>query len=274
MTTAMAERIITMSMPMVKPAAADMITPTIMITGTTTRTGTATSMSETSAGATLSRLMTWLSPAFPVGAFTYSHGLEWAVEDGTVTSAAMLSAWLSDILRHGAGRSDAILLVAACRASAEGRTEELREVAGLAYALQPSKERRLESGAQGRAFATAIADTWGAPTLVELAKRLLPDPIAYPVALAAAAADHSLPLAETVEAYLTAFAANLVSAAVRAVPLGQTEGQRAIRDLAPIISIVAADALAASPDDIGGACLRADIASMAHETQYTRLFRS
>lgn len=218
--------------------------------------------------------MTWLSPAFPVGAFTYSHGLEWAVEEGTVTSAAALTAWLSDILRHGAGRSDAILFVTAFRAAAEGRAEDLLEVAELAYALQPSKERRLESGAQGRAFVTAIADTWGAPTLVKLAGRLLPAPVAYPVAVAAAAADHHLPLAETVEAYLTAFTANLVSAAVRAVPLGQTEGQRAIRDLAPLVSIIAADASVASLDDIGGACLRADIASMAHETQYTRLFRS
>lgn len=239
-----------------------------------TPTGTATSMTEPMAGAALSRLMTWLSPSFPVGAFTYSHGLEWAVEEGTVTSAATLTAWLSDILRHGAGRSDAILLVTAFQAAAEGRANDLQEVAELAYALQPSKERRLESGAQGRAFATAIADTWGAPSLADLAGRLAPDPVAYPVALAVAAADHRLSLAETVEAYLTAFAANLVSAAVRAVPLGQTEGQRTIRDLAPIVSAVAAEALIASLDDIGGASLRADIASMAHETQYTRLFRS
>lgn len=222
----------------------------------------------------LSRLMTWLSPAFPVGAFTYSHGLEWAVEDGTVTSAVALTAWLSDILRHGAGRSDAILLAAALRAASDGRGRDLFDVAELAYALQPSKERRLESGAQGRAFVAAITDTWGAPTLVDLAKGLLPNPVAYPVALATAAADHRLPLAETMEAYLTAFAANLVSAAVRAVPLGQTDGQRVIRDVAPIISAITAEALIASPDDLGGACLRADIASMAHETQYTRLFRS
>lgn len=245
-----------------------------MITAMITLTDTATSMTEPTAGAALSRLMTWLSPSFPVGAFTYSHGLEWAVEDGTVTSASALVAWLSDILRHGAGRSDAILLVTAFRAATEGRANDLQEVAELAYALQPSKERRLESGAQGRAFATAIADTWGAPSLADLAGRLAPDPVAYPVALAVAAADHRLSLAETVEAYLTAFAANLVSAAVRAVPLGQTEGQRTIRDLAPVVSAVAAEALIASIDDIGGASLRADIASMAHETQYTRLFRS
>lgn len=218
--------------------------------------------------------MTWLSPAFPVGAFTYSHGLEWAVEDGTVTTAAALTAWLSDILRHGAGRSDAILLAHAFRAAVEGSAEDLQEIAELAYALQPSRERRLESGAQGRAFVTAIADTWGAPTLVDLAGNLAQTPVAYPVAVGIAAADHRLPLADTVEAYLTAFAANLVSAAVRAVPLGQTEGQRTIRDLTPVVSAVADEALNASLDEVGGAALRADIASMAHETQYTRLFRS
>ncbi len=218
--------------------------------------------------------MTWLSPAFPVGSFTYSHGLEWAVEDGTVTTAAALTAWLSDILRHGAGRSDAILVASAFRFASEGRGEELAEVAELAYALQPSKERRLESGAQGRAFATAIADTWGAPSLIGLVSRMAPHPVAYPVAVAVTAADHRLPLADTVEAYLTAFAANLVSAAVRAVPLGQTDGQKTIRDLAPVVSAVTAEALASSLDDIGSASLRADIASMAHETQYTRLFRS
>lgn len=241
---------------------------------TTTRTGTVTSMTDPSAGAALPRLMTWLSPAFPVGAFTYSHGLEWAVEDGTVTTAAALTAWLSDILRHGAGRSDAILLAHAFRAAVEGRAEDLQEIAELAYALQPSRERRLESGAQGRAFVTAIADTWGAPTLVDLAGSLVQTPVAYPVAVGIAAADHRLPLADTVEVYLTAFAANLVSAAVRAVPLGQTEGQRTIRDLTPVVSAVADEALNASLDEVGGAALRADIASMAHETQYTRLFRS
>lgn len=231
-------------------------------------------MDEPTPEAALVRLMTWLSPAFPVGAFTYSHGLEWAVEDGSVTDEAKLLSWLADVLRHGAGRSDAILLAAGFRAAAAGKMDDLREVAELAYALQPSKERRLESGAQGRAFVQAIADTWGAPTLVDLAAKLKPDSVAYAVALGVAAADHRLPLAATVEAYLAAFAANLVSAAVRAVPLGQSAGQRVIRDLAPVTAEVAAEALAAGLDDIGGAALRAEIASMAHETQYTRLFRS
>lgn len=231
-------------------------------------------MDEPSREAALVRLMTWLSPAFPVGAFTYSHGLEWAVDDGTVTDEMTLLAWLTQVLSHGAGRSDAILLASAYRAVIAERSEDLSSIAELAYALQPSKERRLESGAQGRAFVQAISDTWGAPTLVALAEARKPDPVAYAVALGVAAADHHLPLNATVEAYLAAFAANLVSAAVRAVPLGQTAGQRVIRDLAPVTAAVAAEALSAGLDDIGGAALRADIASMAHETQYTRLFRS
>lgn len=225
-------------------------------------------------GTALIRLMTWLSPAFPVGAFTYSHGLEWAVEVGMVTSADGLRRWLDGIIAHGAGFSDAILLAAAYRAAAEGRAGDLFDIAEFAQALQPSRERRLEAGAQGQAFAAAIAASWGAPTLVALAERLRPAPVVYAVALGVAGADHRLPLAALAEAALCAFLANLVSAAVRAVPLGQSDGQRVIRDLAPLVREVAAAALAADLSDAGGAALRADIASMAHETQYTRLFRS
>jgi len=196
------------------------------------------------------------------------------VEDGTIRTAADLRAWIGDILDHGAGRSDGMLLAAAWRAARAGEMQELRAVAELAYALQPSKERRLEAGAQGRAFAKAIGDTWAAPTLSALAGDLDPDPVAYAVAVGTAGADHGLPLPPLTEAYLTAFVANLVSAAVRAVPLGQTDGQRVIRDLAEPVAATAAAALAAELDDIGGCALRADIGSMAHETQYTRLFRS
>ncbi len=229
---------------------------------------------EAATGEAIVKLMTWLSPAFPVGAFTYSHGLEWAIEDGTVTSADDLRAWLSDILRHGAGRSDAILFAHAYRASASGDIGAMRSVAELAYALQPSRERRLEAGAQGKAFVTAIGATWDAPSLALLAKDLAPTPVAYSVAVAVAASDHRLGLPLALESFVSAFVANLVSAAVRAVPLGQTDGQRVIRDMAPIASAVAGEALAATLDDVGGAVLRADIASMKHETQYTRLFRS
>ncbi len=256
------------------------ITITItIITGTTT--ATITSMTDRPlsdpaqpSGDALVKLMTWLSPAFPVGSFTYSHGLEWAIEDRTVTDLGTLKTWISGILSHGAGRSDAILLAHAWRSAAGGDQAGLRDIAELAFALQPSKERRLEAGAQGKAFVAAISATWEAPALASLARDLAPTPVAYAVALGTAGADHGLPLNILVEAFLTAFVANLVSAAVRAVPLGQTDGQRAIRDLAPLAAAMAAEALAADLDDIGGAALRSDIASMKHETQYTRLFRS
>jgi len=243
-------------------------------TTVTTTTGGTVVEADPTAASDLVKLMTWLSPAFPVGAFTYSHGLEWAVEDGTVRDRDGLAAWVGDVVRHGAGRSDAVLLARAYRTAAAGRAADLVATADLAFALQPSKERRLEAGAQGRAFVGAIEATWGAPMLAALAEAAKPTPVTYAVAVGVAAADHGLALPMVVEAFLTAFVANLVSAAVRAVPLGQTDGQRVLRDLAPVVAAVAAEALAADPDDVGGVALRADIASMKHETQYTRLFRS
>ncbi|MCP4382695.1 MAG: urease accessory protein UreF [Hyphomicrobiales bacterium] len=225
--------------------------------------------------AALTRLMTWLSPAFPVGAYTYSHGLEWAIEDDTVTTAAGLEAWLIEVLRHGGGRNDAILLANAYRAAAAGDHEALRDIAALAAAFQPSKERHLETTAQGRAFLQAVLGAWSNDRLAALATALEPEPvIAYPVALAVAAAAHDVPLEATLVAALNAFVANIVSAGVRAIPIGQSDGQRIIASLAPVCQKLAGEAECADLDELGGAALRADIASMKHETQYTRLFRS
>ena len=225
--------------------------------------------------AALTRLMAWLSPAFPVGAYTYSHGLEWAIEDGTVTTADELTAWLVDVLRHGGGRNDAILLANAYHAAAGGDHEALRDIAALAAAFQPSKERHLETTAQGRAFLQAVLGAWSNDRLEALATALEPEAaIAYPVALAAAAAAHDVPLDAILVAALNAFVANIVSAGVRAIPIGQSDGQRIIAALAPICQECAGEAERADLEDLGGVALRADIASMKHETQYTRLFRS
>jgi urease accessory protein len=206
----------------------------------------------------LGKLAAWLSPSYPVGAFSYSHGLEWAVEAGDVTDRETLAQWIADCLAQGAGRTDAILL-----AHAHANPED-PEIADLAAALQPSRERLLEAEAQGAAFARTTSDVWG-PALA---------PAPYPVAVSRAAAAHGLPLPETAFLYLHAFAANLVSAGVRLIPLGQTDGQRALAALMPVARAVAAEAITAPLDTIGGCALRADIASMRHETQYTRLFRS
>jgi urease accessory protein len=223
----------------------------------------------------LQKLMTWLSPSFPVGAYTYSHGLEWAIEDGTVADAAGLQLWLGDILRHGAGRTDAILICHSWRAACTDDLARLAEIAELGVAFQPSKERHLEATAQGRAFLSAVTATWPNRQLAALAAQFPADrQIPYPVAVAMAAAAHEVPLTAALPAFLTAFIANIVSAGVRAIPVGQTDGQRIVAALAPVATDVACSAEAASLDDLGGAALRADIASMKHETQYTRLFRS
>ena len=149
-------------------------------------------------------LLTWLSPAFPTGAYAYSHGLEWAVQSGDLNDEATTLAWLADTLSHGAGRSDAILLRHAYRAQT---AHELGQIAELAAAAQPSAERRLESLAQGTAFALA-AQVWGAPLLAAL-----PGQVAYPVALGALAAAHKVPEHDTALGLLHAFSASLVSAA-------------------------------------------------------------
>ena len=220
----------------------------------------------------LARLMLWLSPAYPVGGFSYSHGLEWTVEAGGVRDAASLGQWIEDILQHGAGRSDAILLAETWRAVTAGDERRLGETAELAAALAPSAERRLETLAQGAAFIAATQGVWPAPAVARLAETA-PE-IAYPVAVGACTAAHGLPLAATAQAFLQAFVANLVSAGVRLVPLGQTDGLRVLARLEPLLPPLVTGALAATLDDIGGAAVMADIASMRHETQYTRLFRS
>jgi urease accessory protein len=231
--------------------------------------GSSAAVAELSSVA-LQKLMAWLSPAFPVGAYTYSHGLEWAIEDGTVTNAATLMAWIGDVLAHGGGRNDGIFFVAAY--AREGAA--LRELADLGAAFQPSRERHLETTAQGRAFLKAVTAAWPNARLSEAEAALAGTDVPYPVAVAVAAAAHDVPLLPALTTTLSAFVANIVSAGVRAIPIGQSDGQRTIAALMPAVAAAAEAALTFTLDDLGGAALRADIASMKHETQYTRLFRS
>ena len=224
--------------------------------------------------AALYRLLAWLSPAYPVGAYSYSHGLEWAVEAGLVRDRAGLEAWLATVLRHGGGWQDAVLLAHAHRARERRDDAGWRELRALAQAWAPTAELALETRAQGEAFAVASLASWPDPG------GRLPDLLAdgpgltYPLAVGAVAACHGVPLPMVLPAYLQAFAANLVSAAVRAVPLGQTDGQRAGGPGARGRASVAALAPACPLDELGTATLMVDLCSMRHETQYTRLFRS
>ena len=224
----------------------------------------------TTATSSLVRLLTWLSPAFPTGAYAYSHGLEWAVEAGDIGDEAGLLRWLDTVLRHGSGRSDAVLLRHAHRCTS---ADALVEIAKLAAAAQPGRERQAETLAQGGAFVLA-ARVWGAPLLDEVAERIGAEQIATPVAVGALAAAHGVDEDAACPALLHAFTANLVSAAVRLVPLGQTAGLRTLAALEGAVQEVAEETRSAGLDDLGGACFRSDIASMRHETQYTRLFRS
>jgi urease accessory protein len=223
--------------------------------------------------AALYRLQAWLSPAYPVGAFSFSGGLEWAVEAGDVADAPSLQRWIAVILADGGGFCDAVFLVHAHRAVGRGDDTALAAVAELAVALAPSKERHLETTAQGGAFLAATRAAWPCAALDRLVAAW-PGPCAYPVAVGAAAAGHAIALAPALAAFLHAFAANLISAGVRLIPLGQTDGQRVLAALEPVIAATAARALATPLADVGSAAFRADLASMRHETQYTRLFRS
>jgi urease accessory protein len=218
----------------------------------------------------LLRLMVWLSPAFPVGGYSFSHGLEWVVGQGEVADAGSLAGWVEDVLQHGAGRSDAIFLAETWRAVDKDDGERSKQIAELAAALAPSAERRLETLAQGTAFLGAVRAVWPHQRLDVLGA----GEVAFPVAVGAAASAHGLPLLPTAEAFCQAFAANLVSAGVRLIPLGQTDGLRVLAQVQPSIPGLVGEALDASLDDVGGAAIAADIASMRHETQYTRLFRS
>jgi urease accessory protein len=244
-------------------------TPTIIITPTATSMDTA---AEADRGATLP-LLIWLSPAFPVGAFAYSHGLEWAVEAGDIVDAPSLEGWLVDLLEFGAARSDAILFSAAFGAAAVADWPALMDINARAVALTASAERRLETTAQGAAFVAAARAAWDCEPFGRLDQA--PDGrIAYPVAVAAAASGHGLPLDASLEAFVLAQAANLVSAALRLGAIGQTDGQKILAALVPRIRSLAHEAQTATLDDLGGCAFRSDIAAMRHETQYSRLFRS
>ena len=230
-------------------------------------------LTDSFSAAALYRLQAWLSPAYPVGAFSFSGGLEWAVEAGDVIDAASLQRWIAVILSVGGGFCDAVFFAQAHRASERADPKALAAVAELAVAFAPSKERHLETTAQGGAFLMATRAAWPCAALDRLVAAW-PGPCAYPVAVAAAAAGHGIALAPALAAFLHAFAANLISAGVRLIPLGQTDGQRVLAALEPVIAATAARALATPLDEVGSAAFRADLASLRHETQYTRLFRS
>ena len=231
---------------------------------------------------TLYRLLTWTSPAYPTGAYTYSHGLEFAVEAGLVHDLASSTAWVRHLIEHGVGRRDAIILYGVMTASTATSGGDghgsLADWNALARALAATSETALETEAQGDAFLRVSRQAWPHADLDRWLAHCGGEPIAFPVAFGLVAGLHRAAPEATVLAYLHALSANAVSAAVRLVPLGQTDGQRLQAALADTVAQRVADTLARVPDldddRLASACPVIDWASMAHETQYSRLFRS
>ena len=207
----------------------------------------------------LLRLQAWLSPSFPVGSFSYSHGLESAVAAGMAADKDALRDWIEMVLRRGSGWNDAVLFCEAWRRTGDGG--DLAEINALAEALAGSKERHLESTLQGAAFRDAVT-AWSCPAL-----DALPETCAYCVAVAAAARDHDI-------ACQAAVASNLLQAAIRLGVIGQTAGVALLADLEETVTDTARRAATSSLDDLGSLTIMAEIAAMRHETHYSRLFRS
>ncbi len=213
-------------------------------------------------------LLIWLSPAFPVGGFAYSQGLETAIAKDWVSDKDTLTSWLRCVMVHGALRNDLILLALITRARTEVELAELKE---LSAALQPSAERAKEACDQGQSFWAAYQAAWSpqrGPEAVD------PGSITLTAAVGLAARDYDMETMAVLEAFALAFVGNQISAAIRLGAVGQFDGQRITADLLPDIRALCSGCASATLDDLGTATFGADLASLFHETQTTRLFRS
>jgi urease accessory protein len=223
----------------------------------------------------LYQLLVWNSPGYPTGAFSYSHGLEWAVEEGAVKTVDQLVEFVEAVLERGGGWIDAVIFAQAWRAACSDESA-LDEIAELGVAFRGTAETALESHQQGSAFLQTTRQVWPHPALERFAQRHAgpATPVAHSVVVALTCSVHGVDLQPALSAYLHALAANLVSAGVRLIPLGQTHGQLAIARLFSAIERVTERALAAELDELGTAAPGLERCSALHETQYTRLFRS
>jgi urease accessory protein len=227
---------------------------------------TTTTMTDQPSNIALLRLMAWLSPAFPVGGFSYSHGLERAVHDGLIVDGESLAGWLETLVEMGSGWNDAVLFAESWR-RARG-TGDLDEIAALAEALAGSRERHTETMLQGAAFIKAAA-AWPNRVLERL-----PAECAYCVAVGAIAGGNSIALQDALSAFLQAFFSNLVQAAIRLGVVGQSKATALLAGFEPLALSTAGRAARSALDDLGGCAFVSDVMAMKHETQYSRLFRS
>ena len=226
--------------------------------------------------ASLLRLQSWLSPAFPTGSYSYSHGIEWAVEAGHIHDRESLVDWLEADLSYGSGRNEAIFFIEAWCSATDDDCEKLLDIAELAAAFRGTSEFALETSQQATACLATLRRVWPDPLIESLSDLLSGLRIApvFSVVLGVRAARQDIPATLALPAFLQSYLANLVTAGVRLIPLGQTDGQLCIADLEPAVLAVAAQAERATIYDLGSATFMVDLASASHETQYTRLFRS
>jgi len=224
----------------------------------------------------LLRQQSWLSPAFPTGAYSYSHGIEWAVEAGYIYDRESLFDWLDADLRYGSGRNEAIFFVKAWRSAMKDDCETLVEVMELAAAYRGTSEFALESSQQATACLVMFRKVWPDRLIDNLSEALSERRIApaLAVVLGVRSAREGLPVGLALPAFLQSYTANLVSAGVRLIPLGQTDGQLAVAGLEEAVLGASLEAERATIQDLGSAAFMVDLASALHETQYTRLFRS
>ena len=203
-------------------------------------------------------VMQWLSPAFPIGGFAYSHGLEWAINKGYVSNREELQKWVSDLLEYGSLKNDAILIKLVLQGS------DPKEINELAMALCPASERLSETQLQGGAFCKIMREVWS----LEI------DDLTLPIALALAAKNESIDQNLVVPAYLHSFCSNLISVAMRLIPIGQTDGQKTLRELSPLISDSVRSVAKSDKDDLGSACFLSDVSAMQHEYLQPRVFKT
>ena len=217
------------------------------------------------------------SPAFPIGAFSYSHGIEAAIASGDVDDAATAHDWIETILLGGSGRNDAILMANAYNAVklhaakdgqlAGGRNAEIEAINELAFALSSGAERAQESRELGVNFARIVDQVYQ----LDISRST---PLAYPVAAGLVVRYLGCDLTLGLTFFLQSFIANLISVVVRAVPLGQSDGQIMLAQMMPAVATLANEAALAPLDDVGGYAILADHASIIHETLEPRIYRT
>jgi urease accessory protein len=224
----------------------------------------------------LLRLQSWLSPAFPIGSYSYSHGLEWAVEAGHIHDRRSLVDWMDADLCYGSGRNEAIFFSEAWRCAIDDDRPKLLAIAELAAAFRGTSEFVLESSQQAAACLATLRQVWPDHVLDWLSEILRERQVqpALAVVLGVRLARQGIPADLALPVFLQSHIGNLVTAGVRLIPLGQTDGQLAIAELEVAVLAASAQAKKATIDDLGSAAFMVELASMAHETQYTRLFRS